>query len=47
MSTWPAACFLDEFGNGVAFMREAFNAVIPTPCLVVLLCSWCMLGSRL
>ena len=31
MSTWPGTCFLGEFGNGIAFIRQAFNATIPTP----------------
>ena len=31
MSTWPGTCFLGEFGNGVAFIRQAFNATIQTP----------------
>ena len=31
MSSWPVTCYLDEFGNGIAFMREGFNGTLPTP----------------
>ena len=29
--TWSATCHLDEFGNGITFIKEAFNGILPHP----------------
>ena len=29
--TWSATCHLDEFGNGITFIKEAFNDILPHP----------------
>ena len=29
--TWAATCHLDGFGNGVTFIKETFNTILPRP----------------
>ena len=29
--TWVATCHLDGFGNGVTFIKETFNTILPRP----------------